>query len=250
MKNKGSQMGKAEVLRELQEIDLRLDKLREKKTSLPEKERIELLSKELLDLDKFTSEQKKKFSDEESKQKKIEGELELFSLKIKKEEQKLYSGTVTNPKELADIQKEVISLKQRNDKMETELLEQLDLVEGLGRRLEESLRQREQLSGKLAKTKRDYEEQTAQIEEEIQDLKEKKEKLNSLLDESAVQLYEELRGRKQGLAVAVLKEGVCQGCHVELPAEEVDKMLRSGPPDKEAGELWRCSHCERILIKG
>lgn len=242
-------MEKAKVLKQLQEVDLRSDKLKEKKATLPEREKVGSLNNRLLELDELMSEQKKKLSGEESKQNKIEGELGLLSLKIKKEEQKLYSGTITSPKELVDIQKELVSLKQSSDKMETELLEQLELVEELNSLLKANLKQRQELSEELTKTKRDYEEQVTQIEGELQSLKEERSRLISLLDESTVQLYKELRLRKQGVAVVMLKEGVCQGCHVRLPAEEVDKMLRSASAEQQSEQLWCCSHCERILVK-
>ena len=57
-------------------------------------------------------------------------------------------------------------------------------------------------------------------------------------------LYERLRTRLGGVAAAPLVNGRCGGCHLALPATEIDR-LRKELPDT----LVRCEQCERILVR-
>ena len=56
-------------------------------------------------------------------------------------------------------------------------------------------------------------------------------------------LYEKLKKSLGELVVVELRDGVCTGCQMELPAEEIDRI--TGNPDK----IWHCTHCRRILVQ-
>jgi hypothetical protein len=55
--------------------------------------------------------------------------------------------------------------------------------------------------------------------------------------------YEALRTRLKGTGAARLIGGHCDGCHLELPSMEVER-IRALPP----GEIATCEQCGRILI--
>ena len=56
-----------------------------------------------------------------------------------------------------------------------------------------------------------------------------------------LELYEELRLSKKGVAAVALEDGVCQGCHQKLSAVYLDRLKRSE-------DIRRCEYCRRILI--
>ena len=55
--------------------------------------------------------------------------------------------------------------------------------------------------------------------------------------------YERLRARLSGVAVARLIGGRCDGCHLTLPAVELDRIRH-----ESAGTLEYCEQCGRILV--
>jgi hypothetical protein len=55
-----------------------------------------------------------------------------------------------------------------------------------------------------------------------------------------LQVYERLRRSKGGVAVAAVRGGLCEGCHVDVPAT-VMRQARSGT------EITTCPTCGRIL---
>ncbi|PZS15795.1 MAG: hypothetical protein DLM54_12165 [Acidimicrobiales bacterium] len=57
-------------------------------------------------------------------------------------------------------------------------------------------------------------------------------------------LYERLRARHGGVGAAALVGARCGGCHLSLPATEVDRIRRE-PPDT----LLTCDQCGRILVR-
>ena len=55
--------------------------------------------------------------------------------------------------------------------------------------------------------------------------------------------YEALRARLKGTGAARLVGSRCDGCHLELPSVEVER-IRALPP----GEIITCEQCGRILV--
>jgi predicted nucleic acid-binding Zn-ribbon protein len=61
------------------------------------------------------------------------------------------------------------------------------------------------------------------------------------MDKLSLQLYENLRLKRQGRAVARVERGTCQGCRIGLPTHLVQRV-RTG------AMLVQCPTCERILV--
>ena len=56
--------------------------------------------------------------------------------------------------------------------------------------------------------------------------------------------YEKLRSRLGDSGVARLEHGTCMGCHMKMPATELDR-IRHQPPDV----IVYCEQCGRILVR-
>ena len=64
------------------------------------------------------------------------------------------------------------------------------------------------------------------------------------LDEALLSSYEQLRTRFGGVAIAQLTGGRCSGCHLSLPAVELDTIKRA-----PAGQQVTCPECGRLLAR-
>ena len=64
------------------------------------------------------------------------------------------------------------------------------------------------------------------------------------IPDAALSSYDGLRARMGGVAVARLRNGTCEGCHLALSAMELDR-IRHAPAD----ELCHCEECGRILVR-
>jgi predicted nucleic acid-binding Zn-ribbon protein len=177
----------------------------------------------------------------EERQKGLDWEAEEVRGKAAAIENKLYGGTVRNPKELEDFQADLTSLRGQLGRREDALLEVMLELEDA----EADLRQAE---ATLAEVKESWkahqtslQETQAKLKEEIEELEAKRTRQVDGMDAAALSLYQALREHRQGTAVAVVERGLCQGCRISLPMSVVQKA-RAG-----AG-LVQCVSCERILL--
>ena len=235
-------MSELETLYRIQELDTRLFELRDR-------EETHHLKVELDELQEKESQHRGEYeaassSLEESRsgQKRMEDELQRAEEKIKREEGKLYGGTVTNPKELRGLQAEVSSLKRQKDNLEMELLEEMERLDEIKSRADELQSILQKLEAELTEKRGILDGELSEIQAEIKELEEEKEELRGKVDEELLELYDRLLDSKHHVAVVKVVDGVCQGCRVELPGKEYDRFLKSD-------DIFRCSSCRRILMK-
>jgi predicted nucleic acid-binding Zn-ribbon protein len=79
---------------------------------------------------------------------------------------------------------------------------------------------------------------------ELAALEAKRGELAAAVAPDALQTYDRLRAKLDGVAVARVVSGACGGCHLALPATDLDRFNRLG-----AGEHATCEQCGRLLIR-
>jgi hypothetical protein len=155
----------------------------------------------------------------------------------------LYSGKVTNPKELQDLQKEDEALKRRLNELENAQLEKmvgLEERQDYLKKAEENLESVQAQRGVEQRTLGgEKNEQTA----ELTRLQEERAIAINGISAEDLELYQNIRGNKGGLAVAKVQNKTCSACGGELSAA-LAQAARS--PE----ELVRCENCKRILYAG
>lgn len=170
----------------------------------------------------------------------LEMDLEEISGKIASAQEMLYGGQIANPKELANLGQEIEYLKRRESEIEDKTLETMAEVEEKESRLkagEESLRRTEQ---EWEAIQDDSRRRAEELRSGLTSLAEQREETLRMVSKEDLIIYEDLRRRKAGQAVALLEGGICQGCRVALPTSLVQKVRRGK-------DLVYCGSCERIL---
>jgi predicted nucleic acid-binding Zn-ribbon protein len=228
-------------LLELQAEDSAIKRLDERKASLPEAARLtELtdLAEELASDLEIATKQDEGIARDHAK---LEGEIDLLEQKIGREEQRMFAGTVSNPKELSSLQAEVESLKRKKSGLEDQLLEVMEQREGssstvariTGER-EAAAAEAEELRGKVTLLTGDIDAQLAQHSSQ-------RDQIAADLPADLLSLYDKIREQKHGVGAAALEQGTCQGCHTKVPQKEIERM-------RSEGGLHRCDNCRRILV--
>ena len=169
-----------------------------------------------------------------------EFEADELKRKIEPVEKKLYQGSVTNPKELEDLQADVESLRRRRSELEDKALAAMDALEQAQQRFAEADRSVGELAERHGVEREDMGARTAELEAELAKLQQEREEAASEIEPSVIKLYEVLRTNKGGRAVAKVVGGACQGCRISLPMN-VTQRARVG------GDIVQCPSCERIL---
>ncbi len=231
-------MTSAAELYALQESDLALDRatarLAEIEAELGE-------SEELIGARQRAEEKRQTVVGLRSRQADLEIEVDDARAKASEVEKKLYGGSVRNPKELEDLQADVTSLHGQIRKREDALLAELVELEEGEKELGEAESTCSALEARWQAAQQALEAERASIEPEVVRLQEKRGKQSSGIDRAALNLYQLLRERRGGYAVAKVELGMCQGCRITLPMSVLQKA-RTGL------ELVQCVSCERVLV--
>lgn len=171
-------------------------------------------------------------------------ELELQSTVAKRQrmEAEMYSGRVRNPKELAAMQEDVAMLERHARHLEDVILALMEEVEDLQARV----RALEEVAGtarsELARHEEDHRRQEASLQAALQALRREREQVAMQIDEELLRRYDRIRERRGPLAVAAVRRGVCEGCHVAIPEGRVRRL------QEEEDLLLTCEGCGRILV--
>ncbi len=169
-------------------------------------------------------------------------ELDASSLdaKIKQVEEQLYSGLVSNPKELGGLEKDLQMHKRRRSEMDDTLLRLMDSVEQALRRAEErALALRAVEETRKNEVEHLSREETA-LAARLAELATQREQTRAALDTDALRQYDQLRRTKAGRAVAPVKSDSCSQCGVAVPTGLINRV-RAGD------EIVLCTSCGRIL---
>jgi predicted nucleic acid-binding Zn-ribbon protein len=233
-------MSLSETLYQLQVLDSELDK------SLKRIAEIDLQLKDKDDLNKAIFDQERHQAILSEKQKILRNSEQLVedqNLKIDQNQKKLYSGTITNPKELEDLQMEASSLGKYLSTLEERQLEAMIEFDQASQehdqavaRVENNIKNIEKRDSALLKEKND-------LEEIILRTREKKQKHLDSSDIPNLSIYQELREELNGIAVTLMVSGSCSSCGSNIPsaiAQEVRSPLKT----------TNCPTCKRILHPG
>jgi predicted nucleic acid-binding Zn-ribbon protein len=155
-------------------------------------------------------------------------------------ESKLYGGTVRNPKELAGLNDDANMLKGHLQRREDELLNHMVKVEEQEAALRQAEAALKEVEGRWRGEQADLLGQKERLEAELAELAGSRRGQAGRIDGRVLELYDLLRGRRQGKAVVKVERGMCQGCRISLPMSVLQKA-RSG------FDVVQCVSCERIL---
>jgi len=138
---------------------------------------------------------------------------------------------------------EVASLGARRAELEDHELEVLELSEPLDAEIERLDGARAELTADREAASTALEAAVQAVEEELARALARRGPIEHEVPALMLSEYERIRGRLDGVGVARLVRGTCSGCHLTLPAIEVDRLQRA-PKDSIA----HCEQCGRILV--
>jgi predicted nucleic acid-binding Zn-ribbon protein len=173
----------------------------------------------------------------------IEAQAQVQQIKIQQAESSLYGGTVRNPKELQDLEADVVSLKKHLTQIEDEELESMAALESAQISLQETSAQVAQLRARLEVQHGALLMEDAVLDRDRQDLLAERQAAVSAVAAEFLNRYEDLRRLRRGLAVAEVSENACAACGTVLTA-----ALQQNA--RHATQLTYCPSCGRILYAG
>ena len=231
-------------LLDVQDHDLALDQLRHRRESLPDRLALAEQEAAVARLVTEVGELEARLHDLQLTQKRLEDEIETVETKATAESKKLNSGAITAPRELQALNDEVESLGRRQRQLEDDLLDVLEPAEELTTEVDKLVQQRDLLAAQADEIRGRIAVQEAEIDGATETARAERDAAAAGLDAPLLDRYEKLRTRLGGIAVARLEGAQCTGCHVALPAMELDQVRHAAPDEIVVHE-----DCGRILVR-
>ncbi|MEN6321561.1 MAG: C4-type zinc ribbon domain-containing protein [Syntrophaceae bacterium] len=221
---------------ELQNLDLIIGRINNKKMALPEK--ITQMDEEFGACNTSMEESRTKLEELNKRHSEKEEKLKRGIDTLKKAKERLLE--VKTNKEYQAILKEIETIERKNSEIEDEIISSMEEIDHV--RVELKEKEKDFNAYKL-----DYEKEKKKIAEEISqidsELSESLQKSNDLRKQVRIELqkrYETIKGARNGLAVVPVWKEVCGGCHMNIPPQLYIELQRSA-------ELLSCPNCNRII---
>ena len=227
-------------LYELQLVDLELDRRHERLGVI----RLALADKgSLATLQAKVREYEASEADATRRQNEFDQAIASFAQRIAREEEKMYSGKVANPRELSDLQAEVTQLQRQRSQEEDRLLAVMDELDSAHHSLTDASIEAQVEEERWQAEQQAMTAEQATLQDEVAKLTGRREAMAAQVSPADLSLYEQVRRAHQGRAVAMVRRGTCEVCRVGLPTGQLQALATSTAP-------VRCNNCGLILVAG
>lgn len=230
-------MNPASLLHRLQLIDTRIDLANNRKKEIDD----------LLANDEEVRQAKEKLDNSQLDYQKAADKMRDFENKvadshIKKEQSEaaLYGGTIRNPKELQDLQKEIHSLANRITYLEEQQLEAMMETEQLQNQVSDLQKNLHQAQAKVMSRQAGLAGERSTQEKNLLRYSAERQAALEPIPSHILETYNKLRETRSGLAVSQIDENACSACGTEVRQAEVQAI-------RSAQTLMFCKLCGRIL---
>ena len=230
-------------LLDLQNVDTAIRQLEYRRAHLPEQQALDENADMLGRISTEYADGRDRLEQLARAQKRHEDEIATVDARRKSEEGRMYSGLITSEKEVQALRAELSALRSRKSDLEDTLLEIMQEREDVDSMVTTLQERHAELKEQVAALEQARDEAATGIDTELDERRRERTAVRAELSDEVAEYYDELRERKDGVAVAELIGRTCQGCRLELTAiefEEAHEHAKTG--------LARCEQCGRILV--
>jgi predicted nucleic acid-binding Zn-ribbon protein len=231
-----------QALLALQDLDTRADQLRHRQQAMPERAALADLEKRGRDLRGQRAEIIRQRDELAGREHDLAKLVEADQKRRNDIEKRLKISTV--PKEVQALSDELATLGHHTSELEDREMELMEAIEPLETQLAQLDVAEVDMDTEGANLRMALAENEVSIETELKTVAQERERALGLVPATLLKSYETLRPKLGGVAIARLDNGRCTGCHLQLPATELDR-LRHEPADA----LVNCEQCGRILVR-
>jgi len=232
------------ALLDLQAQDSILAQLEHRRITLPEHVLIADLQSRVERLEGTRIEADTAVTDLTRDQRKADAEVEQVKSRRARDEERLNSGAISNPKDLASLQHELVALERRITTLEDNELEVMEALEQAESSLSSAQTELAVVQDELDRTIAARDAAVVVLDEQAADAQRERDQVASSIPNDFIALYDKVRGQYGGLGAAALRARRCEGCRLELNSADLRDMAEQ-PED----DVLRCPECSRILVR-
>ncbi len=225
-----------EILADLQQIEISIARLEESLAKVDES--LARLDQELLQFSEVVDKAQADVDSAKEKYDIDEKEVRSITDQIAKNEARL--GTIKTNKEYQAALKEIDDLKRKRSKLEEAMIEALDKIEEAEKTLAEKKEFLEQQRAEIQEQKQDIMDAASGKKSELKKLQKQAQAVADRVEPRLYQTYTRIKQNGGGVAVAAVENAVCQVCHMNIPPQAFNELLR-------LDEIKICPNCQRII---
>lgn len=227
------------ILVQLQACDSRISAIVDQKGKAPL--RIQKLENDLLTAEENLREDAERLELLGKERREIEQEIQDFDNKIEKSNVKL--SNIKSNKEYTAALKEIEDLKTAKFQAEDKMIHLLEEIEALEEKKSANKDEQIRLEKEFNNDKLKIKNEISVLDKELKVLQKKSTALGRSMDKEILKRYHFLLQRRDGQAVSAVIAGVCQTCHMGIPPQKFNELLRGDA-------LMTCPYCNRMIYWG
>lgn len=232
-----------EALLLVQDSDITLDQLRHRRAAMPERAELTARTADLRRTESERAAVGERHRTVLAEEKRIDDEAQTVGEHADEVNKKLYSGTISSPRELQAMQADIDMLHRRRSDLEDEELEVMEQRETLDAELAALDATVASLQGRVAELTAMIAASEQEIDAEIERETASRASLAQPIAETLLRDYERRRVQNRGAGAARLVGTTCQACHLTIPSTEAEQVRR------DAGRVVSyCDNCSAILV--
>jgi uncharacterized protein len=228
----------------VQTVDSTLQQLAHRKKNLPQHAELAELAERQSVLERRRVELDTQIADLTRDQKKADADVEQVKSRRVRDQQRLDAGQVSSPRELEQLQSEIVALDRRIGVLEDAELEVMEQLESLQSEQSGIAAEGDELATTTESVTAARDEAVNELDAAAAEATGERERLIADIPEQLMAVYERMRTQLGGVGAAALRRRRCEGCRLELTEADLAE-IRSAPED----EVQRCPECNRILVR-
>ncbi len=233
-----------DALLALQDVDTAIDQHRHRRANLPERAELADTEAAIAQTTDARDEVVRRRDDIAGRQQGLERDLSASEERMAEINRRLSTGGIAAAREVTALNTSVEHLRARVSDLEDQILAAMEERGPLDEMADATTHDLRALEDRRQSLTEGVGRDEVEIDAEVAELERRRQEAVAAVPADLLATYDRLRARLGGIAVARLVGDHCDGCHLRLPATELDR-LKHAPAD----ELIFCDQCGRILVR-
>lgn len=220
----------------LQDCDNRITAITNKKNEGPL--RVKKMAEDLNAIERKFQEKQDRLDLLKKEDRKIDQEIQELDEKIERSNIKL--SLIKSNKEYKAALKEIDDLKHVKSQTEDKAIQVMEEIEELEKICSENKEKEAEIREEFERDKGEIERELEALDEELKIVDQKRDTFTHAIDQDLLRKYVYLKGHKSGQALSPVVGGVCQVCHMNIPPQTFNELIRGD-------SLMTCTNCGRVI---
>ncbi|MCL2542281.1 MAG: C4-type zinc ribbon domain-containing protein [Nocardioidaceae bacterium] len=231
------------TLLDLQAVDSQVAQLQHQLAHPVEAAELAELGRRRAETDGWVRDQQIVVDDLSAAQTKADADVEQVKARRKRDQDRIDSGQVANPKDIERMQHELATLERRISVLEDEEIEVMEQLETAQAGLEQMRSDLAEIDRRAAELTSALDERAGELRQRLDEVASGRDPLVAGVPDDLLALYERIRASR-GSGAALLRARRCEGCMLTL-----DPAAISAIRGKAEDDVVRCEECTRILVR-